>query len=148
MGLTVIALAVLGGCGSDDSTETKAESKPLSPTAFVTQAKKICDDARLEIQKAIVDYQRDNGSLNPTDVGVKAVAATLLPVQRLETEELEALIPPEEIAERYEAFLAARTETLDEIEERGLSSNDELFKAFERSDKMAVALQLEACSFA
>lgn len=144
-GLAVLSLAA-SGCGSDDSTETASE--PLSPTAFVAEGKKVCENARLNLQKAVVGYQRKNGVLNPRDVGVKAVAVTLLPVQRQELEELEALVPPKEVAERYEAFLKARSETLDEIESNGLSSNAELLDAFERSDKMAVALQIEACSFA
>jgi len=148
IGALLVASAVgAWGCGDSDSTGTAAEAEPLSPAAFTAQAKKICDGARQELQKFLVRYQKDEGPLNPSDVGSKAVAATLLPVQRRESEQLEGLVPPEEIANQYSEYLDARKATLEEIEKKKLSSNSELFKAFEPTDRMATALQLEACSF-
>jgi hypothetical protein len=148
VGLVVLGLMGIGaGCGSGDSTEAEAGSKPLSPTAFVREATQICEGGRQELHDATVSYQRDNGSLNPSDVGPKAVAATLLPVEQRVTKRLEDLVPPGEIVGRQKAFLATKRRELDEIERRKLSSNTELFKAFAGSDKMASDLQIETCSF-
>lgn len=144
--LFVVALVVVG-CGGGDSTGSSEQAEALSPAAFTAQAKKICDGARQELQKVLVKYQKEEGPLNPTDVGPKAVAGTLLPVQQRESEQLEELVPPDEIADRYSAYLKAREATLKEIEDKKLSSNSELFEAFEKADRMAVKLQIEPCSF-
>jgi hypothetical protein len=144
----LLAAAVASGCGGGGgggSSDTASER--LSPTEFAAEGKSVCERGRQELSEALVTYQKENGSVNPSDVGTKAVAGTLLPVQRRELARLEALAAPEEAAAHYEDFLEARKATLDEIEKDGISSNGDLLKAFERSDKMAVALRLEACSY-
>ncbi len=148
IGMACVILGVAAGCGGSDSTGTETASEALSPAAFVTEAEKICESGRSELSKRLATYQRENGKLNPSDPGVAVVAAVLLPVEKKATEQLEALGAPEEIADRYQKYLETKRANMEEIEKQKLSTNTELFEAFEDSDHMAVALQIEACSFA
>ncbi len=144
----VVALAIVAGCGSDSDDGGGDESAvALSKAEFVAQANALCRQNRKDVVKLLGEYQEENGRLDPRDVGEEAVGETLLPVLREEVEEVRELGIPSSDKAEIEAFLSAREEALETIEDQGLSSNNELFAEFERSDRLGAGTGLRSCNF-
>jgi hypothetical protein len=153
-GLAIAAIAA--GCGddgagsegsSDASADQGGEPASLSKGAFDRQAEAICVKGRNRVIRNLADYQKENGTLNPRDIGTDAVAVTFLPVFREEVEELSKLEAPAGDEKQVAALLAERRRALDEIERKQLSSNLELAEALKRSDQLMAEYGLEDCKF-
>jgi hypothetical protein len=153
-GLALAAIAV--GCGDGNGDEGSgdasagqagAESASLSKGAFDQQAEAICERGRNRVLQNLADYQKENGALSPRDIGADAVSVTFLPVFREEVDELSQLEAPPGDEKQIAALLAERRRALDEIEQKGLSSNLELAEALKRSDRMMLGYGLESCTF-
>lgn len=152
--IAVSAAVAASGCGSSENADaggstqrSQAAARTLPKAEFAKEANAICAQGRTEVLKRLAAFQKQNGELNPRDVGPQAVKASLLPVFRDEIEEIQGVGVPAGGKSQLEAFLRAKTQTLDTIESRGLSSNQDLFREFERPDEMARSLGLSSCSF-
>ena len=152
----VATAAIAVGCGGDNGDggggdgvgDVAATAPPLDKAEFDRRAKAACSSSRQQILRNIASYQQENGLLDARDMGVDAVRAIVLPPFQQQVDDLRALGAPPRERQQVEAYLRAKQEALDAIEERGLSSNSDLFRVFERSDRLAQAAGLVAgCIF-
>lgn len=142
VGVLILA-GVLAACGGDD---TEGEGEDLA-----SQANAICFDAGKQVTGINLDlgYDQDAQDTIQKVDAVRSVREEALP-------ELEALAPPADQAEDFDAYLAQRQETIDLVEPqlKALESGDEeqiattgseVQASSEKSVKLAAELGLTGC---
>lgn len=150
------ALLLLGvGCSSssDDessptTTSTTAETAPagssdeLSEEEWRDQANAIC----AETAPAIMEAFEAMDPASPTPEQVDHVVTTLVEVNHDTQERIEALTPPEALADQVEALLAANADATAALEEQGPAALETLDQIFAPANELATDLGLDACA--
>ena len=136
--LTILAL-VAAGCGGDDgggggggggsssaSGNAEEEAEPLDEDEFVEQVSEICTESEEEVLEI-----QEEADIQPGDFEESAEASGEI-IESLEAslEGLEAITPPDDLAEDYETLLAT-------VEEDFIGSVEDLQAAAEEEDEDA-----------
>jgi hypothetical protein len=121
-GACVLAIFAIGACGGDDDEDTTAaDTTAATEEEFTAQVTEACDAAGAEIlgtQEALQE------ALASGDID-SVVQEELIPLYEGLLADLEAITPPEELADTYDQYLASVNESVDLLEENA----GELFEA-------------------
>jgi hypothetical protein len=124
LGAAILAIALIAGCGSSDSTSTqaKAEAKPrnLKKYDFIFHASILCkkglEQADVAMHKAAGEPAPKQPSSAPDWEGSRLPLKVVLPAFRRIATQLEALEPSQADAYDYDSFLSRLKEELKEAE--------------------------------
>ena len=145
MSLCLVAMAIAGCGGSDDSETSGGEQEALSKAEWVKQADAICTKAndRQEalLQKAAQDV---TGSPSKSDQADFVVNAGVPPLREAAAS-LEELGAPAGEEEKAEAFIDALEKALDEIEAEPVEFSEAKIEPFTPVERQAEKLGLEIC---
>ncbi len=140
----IVLAGVLAACGGDDADTDEGED-------FASQASAICIDAGEEITAINLELGHEQDAQDTIEK-VKAVQS----VREESYPKLEALEPPSDQADDFDAYLAQRQETIDLVEPQleALESGDEeeiaatgsaVQASSEKSQELAAELKLTGC---
>jgi len=138
LALALTGAAVFAGCGGDD--DGGSESEALTKTELIAQADEICQAATDEVEEATADFDENTAD----DELVQFTEDTYVPLLQDEVSDLQALTPPEEEADAYEAMLSSLEDGVDQIEsdpELVLGNENPLADATEKAE----AIGFEVC---
>lgn len=122
-----LAFALLGtACGDDDGDR-------LTASEFEAQANSICAEANDEVDAAAAELF---GDLDPNETSSPAeveafVDDIIVPNLRRQLDEIDALDPPEDLANEVEDLIAVAESTIDEIDDM---SGDEFLGLFQTGE--------------
>jgi hypothetical protein len=133
--LPLLIVLAIAGCGGDDDTSTTSTTSEVSGATgtggvaltedeFLTQGNAICAAGNKEIEQAANDTFTSG---QPTDAQLEQFAAIFIPSVRGQIEAIQALTPPEELADQVDTFLADAQDAADQAEADPtliVSSND------------------------
>lgn len=108
----VTALAVVSGCGGSDET-----SAPLTKTAYLEEVNKICSAGQDRHDKLInealgkLEREGENQKLK------EELVVSLQEPYKETTEQIADLTPPEDVAKKMEALIAAREKVAEKVDE-------------------------------
>lgn len=144
----ILLLAIVAGCGGDDEGDsTTVTTSSLSKAEFTAKAEDLCFQEQEQMASEIKAVEEQNGVTEPLDLSPEAVTAAVLPRMETQIEELQALGAPKGDEDQIEAFLAAMSQALGEIEDRQLSSSAELSRAFGPVKQLGRKYGFEACAY-
>lgn len=151
MAAVMAGAALAAGCGGDDSdaegADTTVTTSSLSKAQFVKKAEALC----LQEEKRLYARLKAYGNKNPAEGGVsegpEAVRKILLPPIQRQIDELRELGAPRGEEKQLETYLDALQEAVDTIDEKGLSSSDELGRAYKRPNELVRKYGLKECVF-
>jgi hypothetical protein len=141
MGLFVLALSVLAGCGGDGDSSGVTVSGPTK-AVFVREAQTLCrrgTKARNSALQGAMEKSNVATESNPEAVK-KVLIAHVVPIYERTVEELSQLTPPDEGEEQFEDVMAALEATAAELHQNPLA-NTALLKAA----KVTAAYGIPAC---
>jgi len=136
--LGALAIAVIAGCGSSDSTAS------LPKPQFVKKAEAICTVHHDNIEaKFLPVAEKDGGKLSSAGVS-KAVEVVMVPELQAEAEQIRALGTPKDGEEDVNAMLDSFEQGIEEIE-RTADNPGNTVPAIVEANKMAKAFGLKVC---
>ena len=140
LAVALTGAAVFAGCGGDDSSDT--ESEPLTKTELVSQADEICQGANDTIAEGTADFGPDTA-----DEDLVAFAEDeYVPELQSELEDLQALTPPEEDQEAYDAMLSSLEDAINQVEDNpAMVTEEDAEDPFADATDQAKELGLTVC---
>lgn len=139
--MTALIVGTLGlssalvACGDDAETLTAAE--------FTEQANAICVEGDQEIGEALGSVF---GSDEPTPEAMQEGLDTIVSVSNRQSDDLEALAPPSDIADAVDELVAESRRATDEAESQGLGFFENDGDPWARTQELAADLGLDACA--
>lgn len=160
--LALVALvAAAAGCGggssanSTDGTESSsAQSPPLSSAAFVKKADEICTESQKRIETefaAIIKKNKEASKTGETPqdaeaLGIEAIETVGIPQLGRQVRELRELEAPASKKTKFDAYLSALEEEIEDGEKNPEALSGTAKKVFAGSDAAAKGIGFKVCA--
>ena len=148
--LAVLAVPLLAvvGCGDDDddtsSATTSSAPEESTEVAFADEVNAICAESGSAMGEIFGPMAESDGP--PSQDVLQSTYDALLAQLQGEQADLEALTPPADQQDDWDALVAAHADAVAVVEEQGLAYfDDEESNTFAEVEAMAVDMGFEAC---
>lgn len=135
-----VAAALLAGCGSDDSSVSKAE--------YDQELELVCNKGLQEREEELSQLTKEfeEKQKKPNSDSQSAAIRQLIAVYKETTEKIEDIGLPEGNEKKAEQLLAAREEAAAKVEADPLGSLGVTDTTFEKANKVAEDLEAKSCA--